>query len=167
MREGPSMQRANQFLERFLQEQAELQETWYRQGVPFYEKYFGEAWLEQQRRFLTHERQNPETLVNVEESGDSATAITTHTTGTLKRRTRYHLARSRDGWKIETMDFSCLVCDGTGKFGGKVCDSCSGDGWSRSDPTPGGYQAKTLAAARFRSQLPKNAPPGFCRLQLN
>ena len=123
------MQSPQEFMESFLREHAELLQTQFRQSVPFYEKHYDETFLKRYHKFHASEGQNPEALVTVDVSGESATAITTKTLWESEQRYRYHLAQSGQSWRISKVDWRCHLCHGSGRFGEAVCDSCHGEGW--------------------------------------
>ena len=127
------MQSPQEFMQCYLREHAELLLTQFQQSVPFYEKHYGEAFLKRYHKFHASEGKNPEALVAVDIAGDSATAITTKTLWESEQRHRYHLSLSGGCWRITRVDWRCHLCQGTGRFGDVVCDSCHGEGWQNGE----------------------------------
>jgi hypothetical protein len=124
-----AMQTAHEFMDCFLREQADWLQNQFRQGVPFHEKYYSQSFLDRYHQFHAFETQNPEALVTLDVSGESAMAITKKTLSGSEQRYRYHLVLSGQSWRIRNVGWRCHLCQGTGRFGGAVCDSCNGEGW--------------------------------------
>jgi len=123
------MHSPQEFMQSYLREHAELLHTQFRQSLPFYEKHYGEAFMRHYHKFHASETQNREALVSVDVSGESAIAITTKTLWESEQRCRYHLVSSKESWRITRIDWRCHLCNGSGRFGDAVCDSCHGEGW--------------------------------------
>jgi hypothetical protein len=123
------MQSPEEFIKCYLREHAELLRAHLHQSTPFHEKYYDEAFLKRYREFHTFESANPESLVSVENSGDTATAITSKILWGTEQGSRYHLTLSEERWRIMKVERRCHYCQGSGNLFGKVCDGCNGTGW--------------------------------------
>src|SRR5690242_5930829 len=112
------MNSAREFMDLYLQEKAQVEATHRRLHRRLYGRF--------EKRFLAadylkfyverreHREQNPETLVILETSGDTAKAITTGRAGGYPKQYRYHLQQSELGWQITEIEWECVLCGGTG-----------------------------------------------------
>ena len=119
-------------MDAYLREHADLLQALFQKSVAVYERYFGQTFLDSFKKFHDWERRNPEALLSVDVSGESATAITrTSSLALPEGRSRYLLTVSGETWRISRMDSMCYVCEGSGQVAGCVCGVCSGEGWMK------------------------------------
>lgn len=67
-----------------------------------------------------------ERIISVSEAGAKTQVISTGRDG---RPCRYSLVVVDRSWKVDEVEWSCGVCDGTGFCSERPCRSCGGIGW--------------------------------------
>lgn len=124
-----AVQSAQEFIEHYLRNKAEVQRSHFQLHKVSYEKYFTENLLSYYLDWERQRREKPEKFIGVEVSGNSAKAITIEDFGERQQRHRYILLAMGETWKIESIQWECFACKGTGKRNDKTCHLCNGVGW--------------------------------------
>jgi hypothetical protein len=123
------MESAQDFMESYLREHAQLSETYQRLSRPIDEKFLAPDYLKLYLDRRARRQQNPEKLLSVDSSHEIAKVITTAPSAGMPRQYRYHLRRSAASWQIHEIEWECLLCHGSGRRGESRCDICEGTGW--------------------------------------
>lgn len=124
------------FMQQYFEEQTALELAAEERSAAFRERCFtadylaelGRDW-EEKRRFT---ERYPAVVVEVEVSGNEASAITSEPNWDSSETRIYHLLRANGSWRIDKKGHKCFQCDGTGHDfkHGCLCLSCDGTGWS-------------------------------------
>ena len=130
------MEPAQNFMEAYLREKAHLVLTQHRLTSDFDMKFLTPAYLALHSEIRDFRARNPETLVSIEQSDDTAKAITTGPFGKQTKNYRYLLRFSAGKWQISELEWECFACRGRGSRGATSCHICGGSGWR--DPLKGG-----------------------------
>src|SRR5688572_16633944 len=113
------MQSVQEFMQSYFRERTDLRRGWLTHSETFREKYFTADYSRSHHRsedeIRSFEKDNPAGVLDVDDSGASAVAVTTEPSGKRQQRRRYHLQRSGETWLIQRQEFECFICKGTGK----------------------------------------------------
>jgi hypothetical protein len=123
-----------QFLEAFFQEKVAVYAEANVHLAPVYAKYFGDPISKRVHDFLLIDHVKA-VVEEVRQSTDSAIAITREGWAKTYIRTRYHLAKVGEGWKIIRIDRQGLHCLTSGQS--QDCQKCGGEGWYDSNKNAG------------------------------
>jgi hypothetical protein len=122
-------QSVQEFFERYLHDKAEAARLYQQLHDPIYEKYFAEDLLNYYRDWQKLNNKIPETLVSTEVCDESAKVITNMAMGPRQQRHRYLLLASKGNWQIQSIEWECFACKGSGRRGDTDCHICKGTGW--------------------------------------
>jgi DnaJ-class molecular chaperone len=124
------MQTAEEFMQSYLRDKAEMQQFQHEKIKEFHRKYFGESYIKYLSDWQDAKKHNPEIFVSIELSRLSAKAITSEPLGNTQQRYCYDLVVSGQGWKIERKTWECFACRGIGRGDRNICNVCNGKGWT-------------------------------------
>jgi rubrerythrin len=124
------MQSAQEFMNAFLREQAELLRGIRRQNRDLYEKFFTKDLLALISDWHEVRDKNPQSFALAEVTDNSARVTTTELISGRQSRHRYHLRKSSENWEIYKKEGECPLCGGSGNRNGQSCRSCGGIGWN-------------------------------------
>jgi hypothetical protein len=116
-------------MEFYLQAKVELGQNQRRLTEAFERKVLDPEYLKLYLERRNRREENPEAVVTVELSGDTARVVTTGRPRSIPKQQRYHLRPSANGWQIHEIEWECLLCAGTGALNGIKCGTCRGTGW--------------------------------------
>jgi hypothetical protein len=123
------MQSVQEFFACYLRDKAEADRLTEQLHNPIHEKYLTEDLTNYFRGFQRSRNENPETLVSTEIFDESAKIITNFTVAKRQQRHRYLLLAINGNWKIQSIEWECFACKGSGQRGDKACQICKGAGW--------------------------------------
>ena len=129
------MQSVKDFMQSYFREFAEMRAMSLLKSEPFRQKFFTtdhlKAYNRRENEVTSFEKDNPPTILNVDESEASAVVITAEVGffGKSPDRYRYHLEASGESWLIRRHEKECIACKLMGKRGDVVCKYCKGTGW--------------------------------------
>ena len=123
------MQSAQEFIECFLREQADLNKASRARLRPFREKFFAQDYLKFYQDWEAVCEKNEEKFSMAEVYDESAQIITTSMIGKRQQRYRYHLRVSAGQWKIFKRENECFACRGGSRGSNETCPVCGGAGW--------------------------------------
>jgi len=123
------MESAEEFINKYLNEKAELSSLLFKNRLPFLHKYFEEDYVNLELDFHRTREANLETLESIE-SGEHRTRFITKESFPKKEfRHRYTISVSDKTWKISGKEAECFACKGNGQQGSQKCHFCNGNGW--------------------------------------
>jgi hypothetical protein len=133
MKPEAATQTAQEFMESYLREKAELMKTDNKMRGAFEEKFYSEAIM----KYIYPSRErtlemNRDMLLAVAVDGDEAKAVTTKPpvgSDEIQPMQRYHLRRAGKRWRIFCTESTCMNCNGSGRIPKGSCAICGGTGW--------------------------------------
>jgi hypothetical protein len=123
------MESAQEFVERYLAEQAVAEQAGHRWSEAMYERFYS---AEYQTYFVdahVRRQKNLETFSRAEISDGKVIVITTRLRFRREHRRRYLLRSVNSQWEIYGAEDECFACRGTGRKDEKACTFCEGVGW--------------------------------------
>jgi hypothetical protein len=126
------MQTAQEFFDDYLREKAALAKTYHEMWVQGHSKFFTEDYINHARNWQANLEAAPTVLQRAEIVGSTAKMYTSEPLGTRQQHYRYILSVSEDRWQIESLQWECFRCKGTGQRQEKPCPSCNGEGFKDS-----------------------------------
>src|ERR1700744_1811760 len=129
MNPGATTQTAQEFMESYLREKADLIKSDNRNRWAFEEKFYSEEIMKHSySSWKQQEELLPEVLSVVTDCGDVVKVVTTMP-ALRNSMTRYHLRIAGERSQICCTEFVCIDCGGSGQTAKGVCSRCGGTGW--------------------------------------
>lgn len=130
MKTEPTTQTAQEFMDSYLREKAELMKLDHRVRGAFEEKFYSEEIMK--HSYYSREKNeelNREMLSEIAVDGDVAKVVTTMPAVGRKATQRYHLRMAGERWQICCSESPCIHCNGPGQIAKGFCSRCGGTGW--------------------------------------